>query len=921
MEALNESPKVLHFAKKNIHLASIATGNSGSSFVSKEWDIQRPSLVLPPEIVESIVRIQCNKTGGENSRVWHFEKNGIFSVRSRYHSIKALRLAGRIAKPSASAVWDQKGSILGGFTRALRGGSPVVAEAAAVWQAIDWARYEGWKKVVILSDARGLVESIYDHAAAVHWEVRVVVEHIRVVLRQEPEFFVLSTPRAANAYAHRLAAFGQGLGGSFRDFSLLPARCRRILASRVCAIPPVKRLKAHFKSDPSCEEAKSNISKVIPPVKWLKAHFKSDPSCEEAKSNISKAIPPVKRLKAHFKSDPSCEEAKSNISKAIPPVKRLKAHFKSDPSCEEAKSNTSKSIPPVKSLKLNIFIRIFELNACCSNEMGKKSKDKEKNEKSCGVDGSSDIFKTIFGEIPEEVSASLFSNNNPFRRKPDDQPKTPHQLGLGFSDDKSGENPKNGDSDNHSDPRNHPIDLNEVKKRKRDKERKPYLDSDSIEKGSENLVEAKKAKRKNPNLDVELIGKGKDNLDAFVGMERDDEENEDPNKGKKKKKRKRDEIEKEYEAKNYGVVAEIEGKGAGLGRKVAGEKRKTVDDPAEMLVSKEGFDDESKLLRTVFVGNLPLKVKKKALLKEFGRFGEVESVRIRSVPILDSKIPRKGAIFKGKINDSVDNVHAYIVFKDEQSAQASLTHNMAVVAGNHVRVDMACPPRKKLKGEDTPLYDSKRTVFVGNLPFDVKDEELYQLFCGIKQLESAIEAVRVIRDPHSSVGKGIAYVLFKSRDAANLVVKKRNLKLRDRDLRLSHVKSDIMPSKKRNPSFARTDNSPSKRLAVGSNGTPSVGNKAKVKTTLSYQGLRASKSGVQKKVVSRPKTGEPGKLKSMMDKGTKLKKRQSKRPAVLARKANALKGGEAPRQPEKKRKLESRTPESSHRNKKARKLS
>ena len=32
---------------------------------------------------------------------------------------------------------------------------------------------------------------------------------------------------------------------------------------------------------------------------------------------------------------------------------------------------------------------------------------------------------------------------------------------------------------------------------------------------------------------------------------------------------------------------------------------------------------------------------------------------------------------------------------------------------------MSMPPRKKLQGEG-PLYDRKRTVFVGNLPFDVK---------------------------------------------------------------------------------------------------------------------------------------------------------------------------------------------------------
>lgn len=42
------------------------------------------------------------------------------------------------------------------------------------------------------------------------------------------------------------------------------------------------------------------------------------------------------------------------------------------------------------------------------------------------------------------------------------------------------------------------------------------------------------------------------------------------------------------------------------------------------------------------------------------------------------------------------------------------------VGGNHIRVDRACPPRKKLKGDSSPLFDNKRTVFVGNLPFDVK---------------------------------------------------------------------------------------------------------------------------------------------------------------------------------------------------------
>lgn len=69
-----------------------------------------------------------------------------------------------------------------------------------------------------------------------------------------------------------------------------------------------------------------------------------------------------------------------------------------------------------------------------------------------------------------------------------------------------------------------------------------------------------------------------------------------------------------------------------------GRKRKADNLAAEAAPFKEEpepFDDEKKLLRTVFVGNLPLKIKRKAILKEFQQFGEVESVRIRSVPLVD----------------------------------------------------------------------------------------------------------------------------------------------------------------------------------------------------------------------------------------------------------------------------------------------
>ncbi|CAI9780759.1 unnamed protein product [Fraxinus pennsylvanica] len=377
----------------------------------------------------------------------------------------------------------------------------------------------------------------------------------------------------------------------------------------------------------------------------------------------------------------------------------------------------------------------------------------------------------------------------------------------------------------------------------------------------------------------------------------------------KKKKRKRDELELEYEASRYGEADKQEKE-----NDVVGEKRKKINNPEDMMVSKEGFDDENKLLRTVFVGNLPLQMKKKALLKEFAKFGEVESVRIRSVPIIDSKVPRKGAVIKKQINENADSVHAYVVFKTEDCAQASLAHNMAVVGGNHIRVDRACPPRKKLKGDSSPLYDNKRTVFVGNLPFDVKDEEIYQLLSGIKNLEASVEAVRVVRDPGTSLGKGIAYVLFKTRDAANSIVKKHNLKLRDRELRLSHAKSNSTPSKRENILLPETYNTPAKKFAVDSRYSGSD-DKVKAKANMSYQGMRASKSGTQKKAPARVNAPAKSKSGSSMEKSVK-----GKRPAVAARKLKAQRAANAPKQVGIKRKLDNRTPDTAGQKKNARKF-
>ncbi|KAL6979895.1 hypothetical protein U1Q18_021551 [Sarracenia purpurea var. burkii] len=535
-----------------------------------------------------------------------------------------------------------------------------------------------------------------------------------------------------------------------------------------------------------------------------------------------------------------------------------------------------------------------------ANDDNEKKKSLNGYDDSCSGSGSTNTFQSLFGDDEEQQSSvSVFSHDNPFRREPSDrsfcfQQPDQQQSVLGFG---SGEGVGSTSSGEYENP--NMVDVNNRKRKRNGAEQNSSLDFGAMDSDLEIALKIKKSKKeepKGPDWSLSLRGsskrgKGQEYTSGPESMEASET-------GKKKKKRKRDELEAELEAQFSGVLAtKYEGGEEGLGGKVVGEKRKKIDDPVETLVPKEGFEDEGKLLRTVFVGNLSLKIKKKALFKEFSQFGEIESVTIRFIPLLDINKPRNGAIIQKKINDAVNSVHASIVFKTEQAAQASLAHNMGVVGGNHIRVDRACPPLKKLKGENVSLYDYKRTVFLDNLPFDVKDEEIYQLFSGINGLESSIEAIRVIRDSGTTVGKSSAHVLFKTRGAANLVVKRQSLKLREHVLTLRNARSKLTP-KRKNPSLGERNGSPTKRLLMVDLRTPETqrDNKMETEPSCSYQ--KGEESGREK-----------------------LRERKRKRPSEIAGKVNTLNsGGGVLKITDQRQNLENQTSERSCPNEKRMKL-
>ncbi|KAM6494529.1 hypothetical protein JOM56_010890 [Amanita muscaria] len=282
-------------------------------------------------------------------------------------------------------------------------------------------------------------------------------------------------------------------------------------------------------------------------------------------------------------------------------------------------------------------------------------------------------------------------------------------------------------------------------------------------------------------------------------------------------------------------------------------------------------------LRTVFVGNLSVEVaKKKPLQKQLRRHllsavptAKLESIRFRSIAFhspTDSKDGRehdkvraatwreeqdskekdekkfltpnqkkKIAFINQEFHSTADTVHAYAVFahsvplppsapERQSSKEVKDPYEAAQIAAKHcdgtmfmdrlLRVDVV--GKSSAAQTDT---DPKLTIFVGNLDFASKEEDLRIFFEGVisqekggpppsppqvqededeeedtakssvKKARTWVTRVRVVRDRETQLGKGFAYVQFADRECVDeiLALEEGKLKFAKRKLRSTAV--------------------------------------------------------------------------------------------------------------------------------------
>ncbi|KAL4706955.1 hypothetical protein ACJJTC_005224 [Scirpophaga incertulas] len=206
----------------------------------------------------------------------------------------------------------------------------------------------------------------------------------------------------------------------------------------------------------------------------------------------------------------------------------------------------------------------------------------------------------------------------------------------------------------------------------------------------------------------------------------------------------------------------------------------------EVQVTPEEKFTHDEINRTLFVGNVQFNKKcKKEVKSIFSKYGEIETVRIRTVPVKDARVTPKLAVIKNELHPERTTVNIYIKFKHPSSVEKALVENNRILNERHLRVT-----RSNTTGAE---YDPNCAIFVGNMPFAIEDETLREKFqsCG------EIESVRIVRDKKTNAGKGFGYVNFTSKDGVELALamSEEDLTIKNRILR---VKRCINTTKQQN---------------------------------------------------------------------------------------------------------------------------
>ncbi|EEH33765.2 nucleic acid-binding protein [Paracoccidioides lutzii Pb01] len=140
---------------------------------------------------------------------------------------------------------------------------------------------------------------------------------------------------------------------------------------------------------------------------------------------------------------------------------------------------------------------------------------------------------------------------------------------------------------------------------------------------------------------------------------------------------------------------------------------------------------------TIYIGNLFFEVTADDLKRDMSKFGNILAVRI----VYDNRGMSRG--------------FAYVQFDSVDAAEAAIAEmNMTIYEGRRVVVNYSS--RGSANPTPTRSNEPTRTLFIGNLSFEMTDRELNELFKDIKNVTD----VRVSVDRRTGQPRGFAHADF-----------------------------------------------------------------------------------------------------------------------------------------------------------------
>jgi nucleolin len=163
--------------------------------------------------------------------------------------------------------------------------------------------------------------------------------------------------------------------------------------------------------------------------------------------------------------------------------------------------------------------------------------------------------------------------------------------------------------------------------------------------------------------------------------------------------------------------------------------------------------------KTVFMNNLAYHVTEDDLRRDLSHFGDIVDVKVARNGSGMSKgwVPPSNAFPDPDINsDCLRHRYAFVDLGDVETAtKAMQAMDSQIYAGRRLNVYYATEKYKRTRASHEENPPSK-TLFIGNMSFDISDQDLNELF---KDIENVID-VRVAIDRRTGNGRGFAHADF-----------------------------------------------------------------------------------------------------------------------------------------------------------------